>query len=402
MKKILFVIAAFAALVSCKSLKEEWEPVVTCKYDDGIGYTAVDMDADVNATIADIKALYTSHGAPVDITEDLIIKGEVTSSDEDGNVYREIYIQDETGAICVKLGRTSSYDDYKVGMILYVKCKGLVIGEYGYKSGNYGGDGLLQLGLKGDGWQEYEDGLTDQEPEYETSYLDLQAIIRQHVFRGPIVIEPNRIKPVSFTGEQLSSIKNDTQSPYVSMLTKLSGLTYRNSDYGREVFCLFYPDPNLNHSKYESWNRVFLSAPTDRVYGEDYTFGITTWSLTKRRFLALVQSGVWDDVEIGDGSGVIGEAYTSYENFGYEELYKDVIIAHPGAQSVSHYFMYDGVEVQVRTSGYARFADVEIPEDVRIGEKDIDIVGILSRYQGGAQFTLLDAFYAGTDISIIK
>ncbi len=402
MKKILFVIAAFAALVSCKSLKEEWEPVVTCKYDDGIGYEAVDMDADVNATIADIKALYTSHGAPVEITEDLIIKGEVTSSDEDGNVYREIYIQDETGAMCVKLGRTSSYDDYKVGMILYVKCKGLVIGEYGYKSGNYGGAGLLQLGLKGDGWQEYEDGFTDVEPEYETAYLDLQTIIRKHVFRGPIVIAPNRIQPVSFTGEQLNSIKNDTQSPYVSMLTKLSGLTYRNADYGREVFCLFYPDPNLNHSKYESWNRVFLSAPTDRVYGEDYTFGITTWSLTKRRFLALVQSGVWDDVEIGDGSGVIGEAYTSYENFGYEELYKDVIIAHPGAQSVSHYFMYDGVEVQVRTSGYARFADVEIPEDVRIGEKDIDIVGILSRYQGGAQFTLLDAYYAGTDISIIK
>ena len=147
---------------------------------------------------------------------------------------------------------------------------------------------------------------------------------------------------------------------------------------------------------------MFLSSPNNRAKGADYTFGITTWSLTKNRFLTLAQSGVWDNVEIGDGSGVIGQAYTSFDNFGYEELYKDVIISHPNAQSVSHYFMYDGVEVQVRTSGYARFADVAIPEDVRNGSKKVDIVGILSRYQGSAQFTLLDVFYSGTTNSLIK
>ena len=58
--------------------------------------------------------------------------------------------------------------------------------------------------------------------------------------------------------------------------------------------------------------------------------------------------------------------------------------------------------MQVRTSGYSRFADVPIPEDVRNGSKKVDIVGILSRYQGSAQFTLLDVFYSGTINSIIK
>lgn len=402
MKKILLAMAAFAALVSCQSLIEEWQPVFTGSYPDGEAFVPVNMDAQVNCSIADLKALYTKHGAPVEIIDDLIIKGEVTTSDEDGNVYREIYIQDATGAICLKLGRSSSYDDYKIGQILYVKCKGFVVGEYGYKSGNYGGAGLLQLGLMGDGWEEFLDGSSDVEPEYETSYIDLLPIIKEHIFRGAILPEADRVKPASFTGAQLSAMKDATQSPIVSMLTKLEGLSYGNSVGGKEIFCLFYPDPNLNHTKYESWNRVFLSSPNDRVAGADYTFGINTWSLTKNRFLILAQSGVWDDVEIGDSSGVIGSAYTSFDNFGYEELYKDVIISHPSAQSVSHYFMYDGVEVQVRTSGYARFADTEIPADVIDGSKKVDIVGILSRYQGSAQFTLLDVCYAGTETSLIK
>ena len=402
MKKLIYAISALAVLVSCQILKEEWQPVFTFSYEDGKAFTPVNMDSEVNATIADIKALYTSHGAPVDILDNKIIKGEVTTSDEDGNVYREIYIQDATGAICLKLGRSSSYDDYKVGQILYVKCRGLVVGEYGYKSGNYGGAGLLQLGLKGDGWEDYQDGLTDVEPEYETSYFDLTSIINQHVFRGAILPEAQRVKPVSFTGAELTAMKDATQSPVVSMLTKLSGMSYGNSDNGKEIFCLFYPDPNLNHSKYESWNRVFLSSPNTRAKGADYTFGINTWALTKNRFLTLAKSGIWDNVEIGDGSGVIGSAYTSFDNFGYEELYKDVIIAHPNAQSVSHYFMYDGVEVQVRTSGFARFADEVIPNDVRNGSKKVDMVGILSRYQGSPQFTLLDVYYAGTTESLIK
>ena len=123
----------------------------------------------------------------------------------------------------------------------------------------------------------------------------------------------------------------------VGRLVTLENVTYGNSVGGKEIFCLFYPNPNLNHSKAEAWNRVFLSSPTTRVSGEDYTFGITTWALTKDRFAILAKSGVWDDVEIGDGSGTVGSAMTSETNFGYVIPYKDEIISHPGAQSVSHY-----------------------------------------------------------------
>ena len=404
MKKSLLIIAAIAALASCKSLKEEFDPVFTFGDPGYQEFVPVDMDAEVNATIAQVKALYTTHGKPVEITNDYIIKGEITTSDEDGNVYRELYIQDASGAICLKLGRSSSYDDYKVGQILYVKCKGLTIGEYGYKSGTYYGAGLLQLGLKGDGWKAYEDKETTAVPEYETAYIDLVPIINQHIFRGKILPEAERIKPASYTAAQLTAIKDDTQSAIVSTLCKLTNLQYRNKPGGKEIFCLFYPDPNLNHSKNEAWNRVFLSSPMNNSSTNDYTFGIKTWALTKNRFYELAAAGTWDEVDIGESVlGKVGTALTREDNFGYVKPYKEVIMAHPGAQSVSHYFWYqDAVEVQVRTSGYSRFADVEIPTKVRNGSKNVDVVGILSRYQGGVQFTLLDVFYTGTNESLIK
>jgi hypothetical protein len=46
--------------------------------------------------------------------------------------------------------------------------------------------------------------------------------------------------------------------------------------------------------------------------------------------------------------------------------------------------------VQVRTSGYARFADKEIDKDVLSGETPISVTGILTNYQGSIQFTLID------------
>ena len=47
-------------------------------------------------------------------------------------------------------------------------------------------------------------------------------------------------------------------------------------------------------------------------------------------------------------------------------------------------------EIQIRTSGYSKFADTEIDPAVLSGEKTIDATGILTLYQGSVQFILLD------------
>lgn len=53
--------------------------------------------------------------------------------------------------------------------------------------------------------------------------------------------------------------------------------------------------------------------------------------------------------------------------------------------------------VQIRTSGYSRFADTQIDEAI-LGGAPINVKGILTIYQGKAQFTLIDL----TGVEIVK
>ena len=405
MKKTLFALFALAlGLSSC----EEFEPVFTGKYPEPDALPAVSDEVAMArfgvekfTSISDIKRKYSTHGKTYTFDDNVVIKAKVTTSEESGNVYRELYLQDETGAIDFKIGRSSSYDDYKVGQILYVNCNGMTLGEYGYKDGNYGGSGLLQLGWSRNQNFNMVTGEYENFDDYETSYIDLQPILDAKVLKGAILPADQRIKPdESVRGSDLSadSFKSTISNALVGKLVKLKNLSYGNSVNGTEVFCLFYPNPNLNHTKNEGWNRVFVSSDTNRKNGADYTYGIKWWALTKNRFVKMIESGEWDNLEVGSGNdrlGPLATTMTSVDYFGIECLYKTMILDHPSAQSVSQYFMYDGAEVQIRTSGYARFADMEIPEAVRSKSKTIDAVGILTRYQGSAQFTLLDAWISG-------
>jgi hypothetical protein len=58
------------------------------------------------------------------------------------------------------------------------------------------------------------------------------------------------------------------------------------------------------------------------------------------------------------GYGYIAAEPETYDD---AETYRQVLIRNATAQSVSHYLTYDGAEVQIRTSGYSRFADIPIP-----------------------------------------
>jgi hypothetical protein len=60
------------------------------------------------------------------------------------------------------------------------------------------------------------------------------------------------------------------------------------------------------------------------------------------------------------------------------------------AYAISQYFTMGSTGVQVRTSGYARFADTKIPQEVLDGTATISFTGILTEYKGESQFTLID------------
>ena len=375
MKKIIAILAAAAALVSCQSLIEEWQPVLgspqapehTHLYSD----TALPDGAPAIGsfkTIKELKAMYKNK--PLEVTGNVWVTGKVTSSDVTGNVYREIYIQDATGGIDLKLGKSSLYSEYALGQTLYVYCDGLTLGAY---------NGMPQLGMEAD---------QTSTNEYETSYIDLQSIIDRHVFKGqygdpvaPTVVTEADVKAsinAGFTGELWGKL-----------------VTVKGVKYGNQIFALFYPNPNLPHKSGNPENRVFLS--------DKGTWGINTWSCSKAGYIGYLKSGVWDSAEVGSGATKYGSIATTtprsaklsdkvLDSFSPDQdtFYKDIMIKNATANYVSHYFKLGSTDIQVRTSGYAKFADEKLDANLTSGAKTADITGIMTIYSGAAQFTLVD------------
>ena len=101
-----------------------------------------------NTTIAQLTEFYNDSIVPApnsgfgEINQDIIIQGIVVANDAGGNIYKTIYIQDNTGGIDISLDQSSLYNTYVLGQKVYIKCKGLYLGNY---------DGLIELGYNNAG-----------------------------------------------------------------------------------------------------------------------------------------------------------------------------------------------------------------------------------------------------------
>lgn len=82
-------------------------------------------------TVAEVKQLYTS-GNLNQITGDYYLKARVTASDETGNLYKYLYVEDATGGIRVNINKVSLYQDarFKLGKNVIIKLKDLYIGKF--------------------------------------------------------------------------------------------------------------------------------------------------------------------------------------------------------------------------------------------------------------------------------
>ena len=325
MNNIFKYIGAFAASMALLASCDEWEPVFTGKYGEADVYEPVTMTP--NKTIMELKSMYKN--SPVTIEDDIVIGGQVVSEDKSGNVYKSLYIQDASGAIELKIGKNGLYNDYKLGQWVYVKCSGLTLGAY---------NGMLQLG-----W-------ADPSGEYDTSYIEVQYIIDTHIFRGKL---DTPVAPKTVPETDL--LKEENVGCYV----ELDGLTY-----GNQIFLLVYVDQNKN--KQDNDNRIFFS---------DKSWGVDTWAMSKQGFINYLNSGVLDS-----GATNTGRKVTAL---------KPTLLKNASAYAVSQYFNMGSTSVQVRTSGYAKFADTKIDQKILDGAK-VNMKGILTTYQGTAQFTLID------------
>ena len=117
--------------------------------------TAANADK-VNTTIYDLKFKYWDDArnyidtiGQTEAGEDIIIKGRVVSSDETGNIYKSLVIQDETAALALSINQSSLYTTYRLGQEVVINATGMYIGKY---------NGLQQLGYpewyaQGNAWE---------------------------------------------------------------------------------------------------------------------------------------------------------------------------------------------------------------------------------------------------------
>lgn len=87
--------------------------------------------AEANMTIAKLKSLYATITDPTLIDVDYIIKATVVGNDISGNIYKQIYIQDETGGINMGVDQNSIFTEFRVGQEIYIHLKGLYMVMYG-------------------------------------------------------------------------------------------------------------------------------------------------------------------------------------------------------------------------------------------------------------------------------
>lgn len=116
-QKLMSAIALVIAVVSINACKKT--------FDAPPGPGEVNIVA--NTSIQNLKTYHTIPGVFDMINEDVIISGIVVANDESGNFYKQLFIQDSTGAIQLLVDAYSLYASYPVGRRVYVKCKGLTL-----------------------------------------------------------------------------------------------------------------------------------------------------------------------------------------------------------------------------------------------------------------------------------
>ncbi|MBB3696597.1 hypothetical protein KMW28_23810 [Flammeovirga yaeyamensis] len=191
-------------------------------------------DIEITHTIKELIDLYDDSDMML-ISEEVMIKGTVISSDETGNVYKSITIQDEEGTgIQIKLNKTNLYLDYAQGQTVVVKAEDLYLGHYG---------GLMQLG-----------------GEYEGKLGNIEAdVITKHIIAGeqgempqPSIIDLNNLP------DNLSNLYNtwvtikdvqfvDEDSTYADVSEGAFSATNRDltNEEGKIII--------LRNSKYATW-----------------------------------------------------------------------------------------------------------------------------------------------------
>ena len=171
---------------------------------------------EANITIKDLRAQTSAatQDAPVVLTQEQVLKAVVTANDESGNIFKKIYLEDETGAIEMEVDQGSVYNYYPVGQTVYIDLKGLSISVFGDEQQLGHPEGYLYRTP----WEEFE----------------------KHVIRDGWA-NPENAKPLEL--DDISVINADPET-YKFKLVTLKGVTFQNG--GTAIFA---PEGSTGHEE---------------------------------------------------------------------------------------------------------------------------------------------------------
>jgi hypothetical protein len=128
--KGLALLALSFTFVSC--FDSDWDtPDMT---NPPYGNNEIVEDQAKQVTIADLKAKYSkaiANSSFERITDELQLRATVIGNDIGGNIYKQIIVQDATGALVVGINGTGLFPFLSVGQQLLIDLKDLCIGGYG-------------------------------------------------------------------------------------------------------------------------------------------------------------------------------------------------------------------------------------------------------------------------------
>ncbi|MDE7128844.1 MAG: hypothetical protein K2O07_00750, partial [Alistipes sp.] len=136
LNKIFAIFAVALMSVGCYENFDDVEPRLP--YTDDM--FASQFPESRHVTVKELKAMFGpisntgvnsswSNTKYLQINDDIYIKGKVTSDDEQGNIYKSLYVQDETGGIEIRL-TNGNYLRYRQGQWVYVRLQDLYLGNY--------------------------------------------------------------------------------------------------------------------------------------------------------------------------------------------------------------------------------------------------------------------------------
>lgn len=238
-----------------------------------------------NMTIAEFKAKHWQDDRNyIDtVKDDEIIHGWVTSSDESGNVYKSLYIMDESGyGLSISINQNSLYNNYRIGQEIVLPMKGYYVGKY---------NGQQQLGYP----QWYASGNA-----WEATFLPQamwESLVEINGLPDLSKVDTLEVSLSDFVGKS----DPETLMKYQGRLVRINGVTFDDAD-GVKTFSEASASTNRNisdadglsltvrNSNYADFRADILPEGEVDVVGLIGSYG-TTWQLVLRSANDVIGGG---------------------------------------------------------------------------------------------------------------